>query len=188
MDEVILLHQDESWDRDGHLVSHNKFWRGKIGTDGKSVETHWGRVGAKGQRKTYVKPDSYAAENNLSDRAWKKRQKGYEPVTEQVFKCEIALAQIVGTANKIGGRQWVEVKDKNRFVPVDEKRLQNPKCNPGMFLEISSRKYGDLMILFDSEGAFYANKTSKMGKITEDSEHWDLVEKAQEALGHIVAQ
>jgi hypothetical protein len=124
-----------------------------------------------------------------------KRNKGYMPIEQKKFDQLSIQAAIVGTANKCSEFKWVEVTDEGRkFHQVSEDRLANPECNPGLYMEIETKKeYGNkhkFNLLFTFTQAFEVtqklhgiNSTYICEPVTKDSPIHELTTKAEEALG-----
>jgi predicted DNA-binding WGR domain protein len=179
--EQVLIQQEEN---------HNKFWAAVVDEKTFKASIRWGRLGTKGQSQEKDFTTSWEAANFIDTKLREKRRKGYEPITKSAFDKLCIQSAIVGTANKCNQFEWVEIKGDNYFVTIDDNRLQNPDCNPGVYVEVETKKkYGgesSFNILFTFDKAYLIGPKrfiTPVGLITKESPIYELTAKVEEAIG-----
>lgn len=139
-DEKIVIHQSGA---------HNKFWAAWWDETSNQVHVRWGRIGTKGQSKTHSKDSHWKAVRFIETKYGEKRRKGYsetldgKPITQATLDRLNAEAAIVGTQNKCNDFKWVELTNNGGavdFHEINEDRLYDPACNPGILVIFETRK------------------------------------------------
>lgn len=128
----------------------------------------------------------YAASSFVEGKITEKRRKGYRKIDKTTFDKLCVEAAIVGTQNKCSQLQWVEILDpvSLSLKPCDELRLQDPACNPGIMVDVETRKpYGGrthfhLLFMFDKSIDLGTKQT-----ITKASPIYEMTAKVEEAIG-----
>jgi predicted DNA-binding WGR domain protein len=177
--------------------NHSKFW---MYTEANGVYTaRWGRLGTKGgQPKTY----SYS---EIVSKVYEKQRKGYKQITRDVYEQKTVEAAIVGTQNKCHTMRWLEQKkdasafgslrfaDGVIYAPVDERRLQEPDCEPALMVVLETRKEY-LELLFTPDGSYLLGSTGSRSQglsmrqpVTKGHALYELVAKVEESLGRGLA-
>jgi len=167
----ILVTQEEK---------HNKFWIGEV--KGTTLHTKWGRIGTIGQQKSYKKSSKYDAERMLDKKFREKYNKGYDENTLEQFKEKTIIAKIIGTANKMD-YFWVELdlKKKKFWKKAEAERLQQPDCEPGLMIDMQTRKWGEIKLIVSNNGCYDENGNT----IREGHHWWEIAEKAHEAIASV---
>lgn len=176
--ENILVQQENE---------HNKFWTSQMDEKTFKVVIRWGRLGTKGQSQEKEFSDSYGAINFIRGKMGEKTRKGYRPIDKKKFDELCIQSAIVGSSNKCRQFQWVEITNPKEltFHKITEERLANPECNPGIYVEIETKKeYGgrtkfDLLFTFEQVFDLRPNPTL----VTKTSPIHELTGKVEEALG-----
>jgi predicted DNA-binding WGR domain protein len=167
----VLVFTEATTNAKGERSESNKYYDGKITHTGASyiVETRWGRIGAaKGQSQKKEFNSEWEAKYALDDKLREKREKGYREISDAEYKTMVAVAQLVGLNNKVISTTWMErIKNGNVATwigPVDELRLQDPACFPGLQVAFNDRKTDKVyLFLFTSEGT-YVEIDPKLGR------------------------
>lgn len=184
--ENILVNTDEN---------HNKFWASQMDTTTFKVTIRWGRLGTKGQSQQQDFDNEYDAVNFVSTKIREKIRKGYTLIDKPKFDQLCIQAAIVGTSNKCHSFNWVEIKEDNRFAFITEERLADPNCNPGIYVELETKKEYDgkndfrLVFTFDKmyvipNGDFYLRAA---GLVIKGSSLYELSTKVEEAIGRTLS-
>lgn len=189
-EERILINQDGS---------HNKFWAAHWDEQNDEVHVRWGRIGCSGQSQV-KKMSKHEAVRFIESKSQEKRRKGYldkydnAPIDRSVLDKLAIEAAIVGTQNKCHGMQWVEITDPDAgyFEAIQESRLYDPDCNPGVLVKLETRKEYDgetkFKLLFSFDRCFRVshsniNNPGVTVQITENSDLYKMVQKVEEAIG-----
>ncbi len=178
--ETILIQQEDE---------HNKFWSAVMDEKTFKVVIRWGRLGTKGQSQEKEFNAEYAAGRFIEQKMGEKRRKGYQNIEKKKFDQLCIQSAIVGTSNKCRNFRWVEITDtKNlQFTPCSDDRLADPNCNPGVFVEVETKKeYGGknlFALLFTFEQAFDVTNSKDIKLVTKASPIYELTGKVEEALG-----
>jgi predicted DNA-binding WGR domain protein len=181
--------------------NHNKFWAAYWDDSTGNVYIRWGRLGTKGQSQTKNFGSSYAAANFIDNKYHEKRRKGYRDrdeqgnqITHARFEEMCTEAAIVGSANKCHNMQWVELSETSPgvfgFAAIDEQRLYDPNCNPGLLVELETKKEHDnrnrFKLLFTFEETYDvrdANRAAANQKVEANHPLHDMTKKVEEAIG-----
>jgi predicted DNA-binding WGR domain protein len=135
---------------------HNKFWTAVIGEDN-TVTCHWGRLGTKGQSKSFPQTSQIAAQCFVSKKAHDKRRKGYIEVDENKLSLEQLRAELVGANCKVRALAFVrEIPDPHYgptvkvFQFMDVAEVANPDYVPLVYcgLEFTANR-GTYHLLID---------------------------------------
>jgi predicted DNA-binding WGR domain protein len=171
---------------------HNKFWAASQDTATNRVIIRWGRLGTKGQSQVKDFPGAYGAVNFIDSKVREKTNKGYHKIDQSKFDRLALEAAIVGTQNKCHNFKWVEITDERNLIykPVNEDRLQDPGCNPGIYVEVETKKqYGgcdSFRFLFTFTQAFEVAH-SRPVLITKTNPLYELTSKVEEAIGRTLS-
>lgn len=174
--------------------NHNKFWAAYWDESTGNVYVRWGRFGTKGQSQIKNFGSSYAAANFIDGKYHEKRRKGYRDITHAEFEEMSTEAAIVGSANKCHNMQWVELSEASpdtlEFTAIDEQRLYDPNCNPGLLVELETKKEHDnrnrFKLLFTFEETYDvrdANRAAANQKVEASHPLYDMTKKVEEAIG-----
>jgi len=181
--------------------NHNKFWAAYWDETSGNVYVRWGRLGTKGQSQVKHFGSNYAAANFIDGKYHEKRRKGYrdtdeagQKITHARFDEMCTEAAIVGTSNKCHKLQWVELTETGvntyEFTPINEDRLYAPDCNPGLLVELETKKEHDnrnrFKLLFTFEETFDvrdANRAAPNQLVDSSHPLHDMTEKVEEAIG-----
>ena len=193
-DEKILIYQGNK---------HNKFWTAYWDETTNQVHVRWGRIGQKSQSQTKSFSGHREAVRFIETKFSEKRRKGYTGKLNGTDITQAALdrlnteAAIVGTQNKCHSFKWVELVATGNaidFHEINEDRLYDSSCNPGILVVFETRKEIDnrdrFTFLFTLEKT-YDVRDSK--RATEDmlvgSGHplRKMVDKVEEAIGRSLA-
>lgn len=191
--ETIYINREED---------HSKYW--SIGFDETThvVITKNGRLGTKGLVHTKNFDSNSACARFIETKTREKTNKGYKKITQTEFEKLSIEASIVGTQNKCDQLQWVEYSISNgliSFESVGEDRLSDPACNPGLRIELTTRKEyngkNHFEIIFTVDAAYELQKPHgsshntnvKTTTITKSHYLYELVDKAEAAIGHSLA-
>lgn len=173
---------------------HNKFWAAHWDEPAREVKVRWGRLGTAGQTQTKKFGSQYEAAIFISNKYNEKRRKGYKETVDgkkidrQLFEKMTIEAAIVGTQNKCHEMQWVEIADEanGMFSPITEDRLFSPDCNPGMLVQLETRKEYDgetsFRLLFTFDKCFKVGR-GHITPITKSSDLYKMTQKVEEAIG-----
>lgn len=184
-EEQILIHTGSG---------HNKFWSARWDPATGKVHIRWGRLGTSGQSQIKEFKSQYDASRFVSRKCDEKSCKGYTDtvngtkIDHQLFEKMTIEAAIVGTQNKCHEMQWVEIIDEasGRFEPITEDRLFSPDCNPGMLVELETRKEYDgdtkFRLLFTFDKCFKVRNNSIV-PVTQSSDLYKMTQKVEEAIG-----
>ncbi len=96
---------------------HNKFWSYDI-DDKNTVTISWGRLGTKGQNRTYKFYSKYDAEKFANDKMIKKRRKGYIEVDDEAFSLKQFQAELIGSGSKIIKISFMRKIQNTRHKPI----------------------------------------------------------------------
>ncbi len=166
---------------------HNKFYITSIDEKTFTATVRWGRLGVKGQNQVKNFNSMYDAGRFIDGKISEKTRKGYRKIDKAKFDKLCVEAAIVGTQNKCNNLQWIEfVGDSLKFKPVTEDRLQSPECNPGIRVDVETKKaYGEqtsFRLLFTFDKA-YDLRNGEPTLITKSSPIYELTQKVEEAVG-----
>lgn len=173
--------------------THNKFWSSAVDEKTNQVTIRWGRIGTKGQDQVKDFVNQYAAIEFVRSKQGEKSRKGYHPIDKQKFDELSIQAAIVGASNKCRNFRWVEITDPAnlKHVPCDADRLQSPDCNPGVFVEVETKKEYDgrhlTALLFTFSQVYDVTDGRKVLLVTKASPIYELTKKVEEALGRSLA-
>jgi len=183
-DEQLFVHQG---------TGHNKFWTIVYDLATKTVTRRWGRIGTKGQAKTEPFAADYSAARFVETKISGQRRDGYKPIDRATLDRMAIEAAIVGTQNKCHNFKWVELHQDahgiglHGFSTISEDRLMDPSCNPGLVVEIETRKeYGGrtkFTVLFALEQAYEVRTPQNLSTIRKTDPLYELTEKVEEAVG-----
>ncbi len=182
--ETILIHQE---------AEHNKFWSAQMDEKTFKVVIRWGRLGTKGQSQEKEFSAEYGAGQFIESKMSEKRRKGYRPIEKKKFDELSIQSAIVGSSNKCRNFRWVEITDEAnlKFQSISEDRLADPACNPGVFVEVETKKEyaGRTMfaLLFTFEQVFDVTDGRNITLVTKASPIYDLTGKVEEALGRTLS-
>lgn len=184
--ENILIQQEDS---------HNKFWAAQMDAKTFKVSIRWGRLGTKGQSQEKDFEREYAAADFIATKMREKTRKGYTPIDKPKFDQLCIQAAIVGTSNKCHSFNWVEIKDDNKFVFIKEEQLADPNCNPGIYVELETKKEYDgqnnfrLVFTFDKMYVIPNGGSSlrAAGLVIKGSPLYELSTKVEEAIGRTLS-
>ncbi len=167
----------------------NKFWAAQMDENTFKVTIRWGRLGTKGQSQEKDFAAEYVAGRFIESKMSEKRRKGYRTIEKKKFDELCIQSAIVGTSNKCRNFRWVEITDEAnlRFKTIPEERLADPNCNPGVFVELETKKdYGGksmFALLFTFDKVFDVTNGHNITLVTKSSPIYELTEKVEEALG-----
>jgi len=178
-------------------AGHNKFWAAHYDDSTGIAHIRWGRLGTKGQSQEKHFGSNYAAANFIDNKFYEKQRKGYtdkdahgNKIDHARFEAMCIEAAIVGTSNKCHELQWVEFADDNSFTHIDEDRLFNPACNPGLLVNFETRiKYDGrnrFKFVFAADKTFDvqdANYIITRQIVTSSHPLYKLTQKVEEAIG-----
>lgn len=180
--ETILVYDDDS---------SNKSWSAQMDEKTFQVVIRWGRLGTKRQSQEEDFDGIYTAGRFIESKMGEKRRKGYRPIEKSKFDELSIQAAIVGSSNKCQNFGWVEITDDLKFQPVGEDRLADPACNPGVFVEIETRKkYGGktmFALLFTFDKVFDVTDQNNIIQIVKTNPIYELTEKVEKALGRTLS-
>ncbi len=188
---------------------HNKFWIAETDVNTHEVSVRWGRLGTKGQNQKKSFDSPVAAANFVDNKIREKKRKGYEFTDKPKLDRLATEAAIVGTANKCGELSWIETHDEGNgptgafgsgvlvtadehvcFSFINEDRLADPSCSPGILVSLTTRKEIDgrheFDLVFTESGSYVFEDRSRSGRaavIDDGHPLHNLVEKVQESLG-----
>ncbi len=164
--EQLFIHQG---------TGHNKFWSITLDTTTNTVTRRWGRIGTKGQSKSESFAATWAAKNFIESKIAGQRRDGYKPIDRASLDRMSIEAAIVGTQNKCHNFKWVELHYNahgiglHGFSTISDDRLADPSCNPGLVVEVETRKDYDgqnkFIILFTSDQAYEVRPPQNLTKI-----------------------
>jgi predicted DNA-binding WGR domain protein len=189
--ETILVNTTEE---------HNKFWASEIDKS-HTATIRWGRLGTKGQQQIKHFSTEWDAANFVAGKQREKERKGYKRIEKTKFDKMCVEAAVVGTQNKCGGLQWVEITDEGsmEFKPASEERLMSPDCNPALRVDLETKKkYGGrdfFRLLLTFNQAFDLGVGHAVGQfglsgrtlITKTHPLYELTEKVEEAIGRTLS-
>lgn len=207
---------------------HNKFWRATMSSLGDKfiVTRNWGRIGQVGSDKSEIFSTEYSALLNIRKLIEEKERDSYTKISDKEFERQTAIASAIGTANKILEVKWLEfidsspahsyielrnytslptVKDADiNYVYTTEERLSSPDCNPGLMLDIETKKKyqeSNRHCLIIAEDKIYSSIALRgysadhiwkykadVSLIKEDHPLYALAQKVQKAIYHILNQ
>lgn len=184
-DELLFVHQG---------TGHNKFWTIIYDTATKIVTRRWGRIGTKGQSKSEPAfAADYTAARFIETKIAGQKREGYKQVDRSTLDRMAIEAAIVGTQNKCHNFRWVELHHDSHgigmhgFSPISEERLMDPSCNPGLVVDIETKKaYGGktrFTLLFTLEQAYEIRQPQNLTPITKSDPLYSLTGKVEEAVG-----
>lgn len=182
--ETILIQQEGN---------HNKFWSSVVDEKTNKATIRWGRIGTKGQEQVKDFDNQYAATEFVRSKQAEKSRKGYRPIEKKKFDEMSIQAAIVGSSNKCRNFRWVEITDDAnlKFSTCTEERLQNPDCNPGVFVEVETKKAYDgknvFALLLTFTQVYDVTNGRNITLVTKTSPIYDLTQKVEEALGRSLA-
>ena len=170
-DDKILINREEE---------HNKFWIVRYDPTTHDVITKWGRVGTKGQSKTFHFSGSSGAFNHIRTKEAEKRRKGYTIIDASALQRMTVEASLVGSNNKCVEFRWGEFvsydDDILSFDPVEESRIMHPDCNPvPMFLVTMRDQTGELNAWFSIYNCIVFVSTSVGNGFTKVGRHRAVV-------------
>jgi len=186
--ETILVCNEEN---------HNKFWACRYDESTKIVHSRWGRIGTGGQTQQVTMANDYEAAELIDKKRREKGRKGYNPVDRKKFDEMNLQAAIVGTNNKCHSLRWVNVKEAGFSLATDTE-LQDPNCNPGIWINVQTKKVYDgrsgFEFLLTADHVYdlpiVANTSTIMKfarAITKSSPLYELIRKVEEAVGRSLA-
>lgn len=180
---------------------HNKFWCANVDPHTHDVTVRYGRIGTKGVEKKSHYPTAYQAESFIYKKKREKERKGYMTISEHELEKMHVRAAIVGTQNHCNGMKWVELKDtgsKWLFTPVNEDKLLDPSCTPGLLVDFDTRKEiagrTKFAFLLAPDGTYdvglsprnnsrFDGETLKGNRVDDKNPLWDIVKNIEEAVG-----
>lgn len=171
----------------------NKFWAAQMDKKTFKVTIRWGRLGTKGQSQEKDFAGEYAAGRFIESKMGEKTRKGYRPIEKKKFDELVIQSAIVGTSNKCRNFRWVEITDESnlKFKTITEDRLADPACNPGVFVELETKKEysGKTMfaLLFTFDKVFDVTDGRNITLVTKASPIYELTGKVEEALGRTLS-
>ena len=193
-EEKILIHQSEE---------HNKFWAAGWDDQTNQVHVRWGRIGTKGQSKDHSFESQFEAVRFIETKFGEKRRKGYAGKLNGMDITQAALdrlnteAAIVGTQNKCHSFKWVELVASGNtidFHEINEDRLYDPSCNPGILVVFETRKEIDnrdrFTFLFTLETTYDvrdSNRATEDMLVSSGHPLRKMVDKVEEAIGRSLA-
>ena len=193
-EEKILIHQSEE---------HNKFWAAGWDDQTNQVHVRWGRIGTKGQSKDHSFESQFEAVRFIEKKFGEKRHKGYAGKLNGMDITQAALdrlnteAAIVGTQNKCHSFKWVELVASGNtidFHEINEDRLYDPSCNPGILVVFETRKEIDnrdrFTFLFTLETTYDvrdSNRATEDMLVSSGHPLRKMVDKVEEAIGRSLA-
>jgi len=188
---------------------HNKFYAFETDDTTHTVTTRWGRLGAKGQSATEHFGDKWDAQRYVNKKLQEKTRKGYRVCSKPDFDKANLAAAIVGTQNKVGDMNWIEVYinpeqingnlTEISYRKITEDRLSQPDCNPGLLVKIDTKKEyageteftmifaGEKVYKSISNGNVVSRSTGQpfFKPIEKTDAVYKLVEKIGEVLGRV---
>jgi predicted DNA-binding WGR domain protein len=182
-DETILVQTSDD---------HNKFWIAAIDQKTYTASIRWGRIGIAGQKQEKTFSTPHNAARFVESKMAEKRRKGYYKIDKKTFDRISVEAAIVGTQNKCHNLQWVEITDDRSltYVPVNNDRLQAPDCNPGLYVEVNTKKkyegQDSFRFLFTFHQVYllvYHLSGITAIPITKTNPIYELTGKVEEAIG-----
>lgn len=183
-EEQILVQQEDN---------HNKFWAAYWDSDANVVHIRWGRIGTKGQSQRKPVSGQFEASRLIDNKVYEKQRKGYQKVEHAKFEELMATAAIVGSANKCDDMQWMEIisTDPIQVKSIQESRLYDPDCEPGLSITLETRKAYDgqnrFRLLFTNSGVYALRHRppcyGDYETVAPGSQLHKLIQKVEEALG-----
>jgi len=189
-DEKIFVHQG---------ATHNKFWTSICDEATFEVTIRWGRLGTKGQSKKYPFATRRDATYFMLEKNRERLRKGYtgrhlgKEISRAMLDQLGTEAAIVGSQNKCHTFKWVELVGfaaEISYKEIDEDRLYNPECNPGILVNFETRKEIDgrkkFVLLFTLESAYDLrghNPATPERLIESGHPLRKMVDKVEEAIG-----
>lgn len=174
--------------------AHNKFWSSAVDENTNQVTIRWGRIGTKGQQQVKDFDNQYGAIEFVRAKQGEKNRKGYHTIDKKKFDELSIQAAIVGASNKCHNFRWVEITDLTAGFKIEtctEDRLQNPDCNPGLFVEVETKKEYNgrhvTALLFTFSQVYDVTDGRKVIMVTKTSPLYELTNKVEEALGRTLA-
>ncbi len=174
--------------------AHNKFWSSAVDENTNQVTIRWGRIGTKGQQQVKDFDNQYGAIEFVRAKQGEKTRKGYHSIDKKKFDELSIQAAIVGASNKCRNFRWVEITDLTAGFKIEtctEDRLQNPDCNPGLFVEVETKKEYNgrhvTALLFTFSQVYDVTDGRKVILVTKTSPLYELTNKVEEALGRTLA-
>lgn len=173
--------------------AHNKFWSSAVDENTNQVTIRWGRIGTKGQQQVKDFDNQYGAIEFVRAKQGEKNRKGYHTIDKKKFDELSIQAAIVGASNKCRNFRWVEIIDQTNLktLACTEDRLQNPDCNPGLFVEVETKKEYNgrhvTALLFTFSQVYDVTDGRKVILVTKTSPIYELTNKVEEALGRTLA-
>lgn len=171
---------------------HNKFWTAVMDPKTHKVTIRWGRIGTKGQSQEKDFSGEYAAGRFIEGKMSEKTRKGYRTIDKKKLDEMTIQAAIVGTSNKCHSFSWVEIKNPKEleFEKIKDDRLADPDLNPGIYVEVETKKeYSGrtkFKLLFTFEQVFDVS-TRSPSLVTKASPIYELTQKVEEALGRTLS-
>jgi predicted DNA-binding WGR domain protein len=139
---------------------HNKFWSYEINSH-HSVTVSWGRLGTKGQSKTYEFDSSWSAQRFVDQKITEKRRKGYVEVDDEIFGLKKVQAELVNSGCKIETLTFVkklhdDENDRTIYQSLkEEAALADPSYKPIVYcVLLLNGKRGLRCLLIDSEKVY----------------------------------
>ena len=136
---------------------HNKFWSYETDSN-HNVTVSWGRLGTKGQSKTFEFDSSWAAQGFAEKKVHEKKRKGYREVDAEVFGLKQVQAELIGAGCKIEELTFVKKleTDKNIYQSVSEtSALADPSYEPLIYCSLLlTGKRGVTHLLIDTETVY----------------------------------
>lgn len=144
---------------------HNKFWSSEIRPD-HTVITRWGRLGTKGQSKTFEFNSDWAAQDFIDKKVTEKLRKGYREVEPEILDLKKLQAELTGPEYKIKYLKFVKprsveenVYDANVYDAIqNEVALADPNYKPMIYCELRlTRPTWNVKLLIDTQKVYMCN-------------------------------
>lgn len=163
-DQVKLLHTSGK---------HYKFWSYSINQDHTVVCT-WGRLGTKGQSKTYTHHSRWDAEEYASGKLSEKFRKGYKEVDQESWELEHLRGEIVGAGAKIKNLGFVK-EEGPHWIFVGAEEMYNPKYVPQVFCELElTGNRGSHALMIDVDDVYEVEVYSRSRSFNHDTNQRQL--------------
>lgn len=149
---------------------HYKFWSYDIDDD-HTVTCKWGRLGTKGQNKSYTHSSRWGAEEYVSGKLHEKFRKGYKQVSEEAYDLEQLRGEIVGAGAKVKECGFVKFdKDANHWFFTETSDMYDPNYIPRVFCEIAlTGNKGVHCLMIDLDDVYEAEVLSRSRGICPDT-------------------
>ena len=188
--ELLFVHQG---------TGHNKFWTIVYDKPNNIVIRRWGRIGTKGQSKSEPFTNEYSASQFIESKINSQKRDGYKSVDRATLDKMAIEAAIVGTQNKCHSLKWVELHYRELqlcdFTEINEDRLMDSECNPGLIVNVETKKQYDgetkFTLLFTLDQAYKVKHWAvghHLTPVKKCDSIYSLTKKVEEAIGRSMSE